>query len=52
MGLFALSYLAGAWYAVQEVWERLRNQALDVHFLMLAVAAGSASIGASFGGLN
>lgn len=43
---YALAYLAGSWYTAQEVWERLRQRAIDVHFLMLAVAAGSASIGA------
>jgi Cd2+/Zn2+-exporting ATPase len=43
---FLLSYLAGAWFPAEEVWERLRQRAIDVHFLMLAVAAGSASIGA------
>ena len=43
---YALAYLAGSWYTVQEVWERLQQRAIDVHFLMLAVAAGSASIGA------
>ena len=43
--LFAVAYLAGAWFTVHEVWERLRQGVLDVHFLMLAVAAGSASIG-------
>lgn len=44
--LYALAYLAGAWFTAQEVWERLRKGGIDVHFLMLAVAAGSASIGA------
>ncbi|HEU5070674.1 MAG TPA: heavy metal translocating P-type ATPase [Verrucomicrobiae bacterium] len=44
--VFMLSYLAGAWFPAEEVWERLRQRAIDVHFLMLAVAAGSASIGA------
>lgn len=44
--VFALSYLAGAWFPAVEVWERLRRRAIDVHFLMLAVAAGSAAIGA------
>lgn len=39
------AYLAGAWFAVQEVWERLQHRVVDVHFLMLAVAVGSASIG-------
>src|SRR6266571_9191046 len=43
---FVLAYLAGSWFTVQEVWERLRKNTIDVHFLMLAVAAGSATIGA------
>jgi Cd2+/Zn2+-exporting ATPase len=43
---FAASYLAGGFYPAQEVWERLQKRAIDVHFLMLAVAAGAASIGA------
>lgn len=44
--LFLLSYLAGAWFPAEEVWERLQQRAIDVHLLMLAVAVGSASIGA------
>jgi Cd2+/Zn2+-exporting ATPase len=43
---YRLAYLAGGWFTAQEVWERLRQSAIDVHFLMLAVAVGSASIGA------
>jgi Cd2+/Zn2+-exporting ATPase len=43
---YALAYLAGSWFTAQEVWERLQKRAIDVHFLMLAVALGSASIGA------
>jgi Cd2+/Zn2+-exporting ATPase len=43
--LFALSYVAGAWFVVQEIWEGLQERKLDVHFLMLAVAVGSACIG-------
>ena len=43
---YVLAYLAGSWFTVHEVWERLQKRAIDVHFLMLAVAAGSASIGA------
>lgn len=43
---FMAAYLAGGWFAAEEVWERLRQRAIDVHFLMLAVAAGAASIGA------
>lgn len=40
------AYVSGAWFTVHEVWERLQKGALDVHFLMLAVAFGSAGIGA------
>jgi len=43
---FIAAYLAGGWFPAEEVWERLRKSAIDVHFLMLAVAVGSASIGA------
>jgi Cd2+/Zn2+-exporting ATPase len=43
--LFAAAYLAGAWFTAQETWEKLRHGELDVHFLMLAVATGAASIG-------
>ena len=46
MAGYYLAYLAGSWFTVQEVWERLRQRSIDVHFLMLAVAAGSASVGA------
>jgi Zn2+/Cd2+-exporting ATPase len=43
--LFLLSYLAGSWFAAREVWKLLSLLKLDVHFLMLLVAVGSASIG-------
>ena len=43
---YVLAYLAGAWFTAQEVREGLQEGHLDVHFLMLAVAAGSAAIGA------
>src|SRR6266568_4668779 len=43
---YVLAYLAGSWFTAQEVWERLQKRSIDVHFLMLAVAAGSAGIGA------
>lgn len=45
LSLHLAAYLAGGWFAAHEVWERLQNRVLDVHFLMLAVAAGSALIG-------
>jgi Cd2+/Zn2+-exporting ATPase len=43
---YILAYAAGAWFAAHEVLERLQKRMLDVHFLMLAVALGSASVGA------
>ena len=46
LALYIAAYIAGAWFTVGETWERLRKRTVDVHFLMLAVAAGSASIGA------
>jgi len=46
VALFLLSYLAGAWFPAIEVWERLQERRLDVHFLMIAVAAGAGAIGA------
>ena len=44
--LFLIAYLAGGWFAAREAFARIRTWALDVHFLMLAVAAGSAAVGA------
>src|SRR5207247_5730502 len=44
--LYLLAYLAGSWFTVHEIRELLQRRALDVHFLMLTVALGSASIGA------
>jgi Zn2+/Cd2+-exporting ATPase len=44
--LYLLAYLTGSWFTFEEVWERLQKRTLDVHFLMLVVAFGSASIGA------
>ena len=45
LGCNLAAYLAGAWFAAGETWEKLRERQLDVHFLMLAVAAGAAAIG-------
>ncbi len=43
---YAGAYLCGGWDAAKDAWERIRKARLDVHFLMLAVAAGAAVIGA------
>ncbi len=46
LACWAAAYLLGAWEAAEETWEKIREGALDVHFLMLAVAGGAAAIGA------
>ena len=43
---YVAACLAGGFYPAEEVWERLKKRTIDVHFLMLFVAAGAASIGA------
>jgi len=45
LAAFLLAYLSGAWFTAQEVAEKLREREVDVHFLMLAVAAGAGAIG-------
>jgi len=42
---FVFAYLAGGWKTGEEVIHRLRTGVLDIHFLMLAVAAGAAAVG-------
>lgn len=42
---FVFSYIAGSWFTAGEVWEKIREGVLDIHFLMLAVAIGAAAIG-------
>jgi Cd2+/Zn2+-exporting ATPase len=44
--LFTISIIAGGWDAARDVWEKIRERQLDIHFLMLAVAAGAVSVGA------
>ncbi|HSY10016.1 MAG TPA: heavy metal translocating P-type ATPase [Candidatus Dormibacteraeota bacterium] len=43
---YIAAYLAGSFYQVEEVWERLLKRTIDVHFLMLFVAAVAAYLGA------
>jgi Zn2+/Cd2+-exporting ATPase len=49
-GLVVSAYLvaiaAGGWDAAKDSWHGLRHGTLDIHFLMLAAAAGSAALGA------
>ncbi len=45
-GFFGIALISGGWDAAKDAWENLRERRLDVHFLMLAVAAGAVAIGA------
>jgi Cd2+/Zn2+-exporting ATPase len=44
--LYLVGIAAGAWDAAKDAWPNLRTLKLDIHFLMLAVAAGAMAIGA------
>lgn len=43
---YFLAYLAGGWDAAIDTWASLKKRKLEIHFLMLSVALGAASIGA------
>lgn len=45
-GLFVIGLIAGAWDAAVDSWANLKKGAIDIHFLMLAVALGAMFIGA------
>ncbi|SKB07623.1 Cd2+/Zn2+-exporting ATPase [Prosthecobacter debontii] len=45
-GLFSIALISGGWDAAKDAWENLREKRLDVHFLMLAVAAGAVAVDA------
>ncbi len=44
--LYLVAIVAGGWDAAQNTWKNVRAFKLDIHFLMLAVAAGAMAIGA------
>jgi Zn2+/Cd2+-exporting ATPase len=46
VSLFVIAFIAGGWDAAVDTISKLRKMDLDIHFLMLAVAIGSAAIGA------
>ena len=43
--LYGLSILTGGFDAAVDVWAKIRKGELDIHFLMIAVAAGAMAIG-------
>jgi cation transport ATPase len=38
---FTVAYVAGAWFATQDVWQGLKGRKIDIQFLMVAVALGA-----------
>jgi len=44
--LYGFALVAGGWDAAKDTWENVGAGKLDIHFLMLAVAAGAVAIGA------
>ncbi len=43
--LYAIAYIAGGFYSVQEAWESLQERQFDVNFLMIIAAIGAAVVG-------
>jgi Cd2+/Zn2+-exporting ATPase len=43
---FLIGIVTGGWDAAVDTWENLRKREIDIHFLMLLVAAGAMIIGA------
>lgn len=43
---YGIALAAGGWDAAKDTWAGLRKRTLDIHFLMLAAAIGSAAMGA------
>ena len=41
---FSVAYLAGSWFAIQDVGHSLRRGKVDIHFLMIAVALGALAV--------
>jgi Cd2+/Zn2+-exporting ATPase len=46
IGCYGVSLIAGGWDAAKDAWAGFFDRRVDVHFLMLAVAAGAVAIGA------
>ncbi|HJZ50121.1 MAG TPA: hypothetical protein VKE41_23275, partial [Roseiflexaceae bacterium] len=43
--LYAIAYVSGGFYSVQEAWDTLKQRQFDVNFLMIIAAVGAALIG-------
>jgi Zn2+/Cd2+-exporting ATPase len=38
---FTVAYVAGGWFATQDLWQALKHRKIDIQFLMVAVAVGA-----------
>ena len=47
---FAIAYVAGGWFATQDVWHALKRGKIDIQFLMIAVALGALFVKGMDGG--
>ena len=43
--LYAIAYLSGGFFSIQDAWGTLRQRQFDVNFLMIIAAVGAALIG-------
>jgi Cd2+/Zn2+-exporting ATPase len=43
---FIVAYVAGGWFATQDVWQGLKSRKIDIQFLMIAVAFGALFVNA------
>jgi Cd2+/Zn2+-exporting ATPase len=43
---FAVAYIAGGWFATQDLWHALKVRKIDIQFLMVAVALGALFVNA------
>ncbi len=43
--LYAIAYLSGGFYSIQDAWDTLKQRQFDVNFLMIIAAVGAALIG-------
>ncbi|HYF65303.1 MAG TPA: HAD-IC family P-type ATPase, partial [Herpetosiphonaceae bacterium] len=42
---YAVAFVSGGWYTVQEAWASLKQREFDVNFLMIVAALGAAAVG-------
>ena len=43
--LYAVAYVTGGFYSIQEAWDTLKRRQFDVNFLMIIAAVGAALVG-------